>query len=164
MKTPLYIKVHPVLKEFYKCLTGSDVIEVKPNDDFSTRIKTILQLTPKNYNVRYPFGREDYITLLLPGKFYLGRDKYIDTTSRNYLDDRRQYFISQELYGMFKSIFHNYVLAYTRSGRQQKEGILDFCEVYNISMDKINFDMLKKSWDRSFEKKIYKKSITDTVP
>lgn len=163
MKVPLHVKVHPVVKEFYQSITGSDVIELKPNDDFSYRIKSILQLAPKEYK-NYPLKNEDYVTLLLPKSFRLSEDKRIQTKDRNYLDDRRQYFLSKELYDLVKSIFHNYVMAFARAGGKYKDGINDFCTVYNISMNKINYEMLKKSWDRSFEKKILKKNRYQGVP
>lgn len=161
MKIPLTIKVHPVVREFYVSTTGSDTIDLAGNDNMAFRIKTILQLTPKNYKY-VPFKSPETITLLLPN-FRIG-DKRVNQFFRNHLDDRRQYFVSKELYSNFKSKFHNYVLAYMRGGgKQQKLAIEDFCDIYNLSLSSINFDMLKKSWDRSEEKKILKSSCL-TVP
>ncbi len=171
MKTPLKIKVHPVIYEFYYSRYHTDVIEISPNDNFSERIKTILQLQPKRYDKNYklyPLSSDKYLTLLLPKKFSLGRDKRIYTVSRNYLDVRRQHLLSRELQKFFKEIFHKYVLAYCRARNNergsQKTAIEDFCIVYDISFTKITYEMLIKSWNRSYEKqyltknsKVYKK-------
>jgi hypothetical protein len=157
-RVPLKIKVHPVVREFLVSLTGSDVIDPIQNSTFYHRIKFILQLNPKNYNQTYlnrRFKNESTITILV-GWFQMC-DKRIDPLSRNYLDDARQYLISKELYQSFKNIFHNYMLAYMRGGGvSQKKGIEDFCCVYNLALDNITYEMLKKSWDRSEEKKMFK--------
>jgi hypothetical protein len=155
MRIPIQVKVHPVVREFIVSTTGSHVIEPIPNSNFFFRIKTILQLNPKEYK-NYPLKNESTITIIVTN-FHLGRDNYIYGEHRNHLDDRRQYFLSKELYDGFKSIFHNYVLAYLRGGgKQQKQAIEDFCLVYNISLENINYEMLKKSWDRSEQKKMLK--------
>lgn len=157
MRIPLRVKVHPVVKEFIVSTTGSDTVEPIANSNFYHRIKTILQLNPKEYK-NYPLRCNTSITILV-SNFRIG-DKRINQLFRNELDDRRQYFLSKELYDGFKSIFHNYVLAYMRAGgKQQKIAIEDFCLVYNISLNKINFEMLKKSWDRSEQKKLLKNQL-----
>lgn len=155
MRIPLQIKVHPVVREFIVSTTGSDVIEPIANSNFYHRVKTILQLNPKDYK-NYPLKRASTITIIV-SEFSLGKGNHIYGEHRNHLDDRRQYFLSKEMYDGFKSIFHNYVLAYMRGGgKQQKQAIEDFCIVYNLSLDNINYEMLKKSWDRSEQKKILK--------
>lgn len=159
MRIPLRVKVHPVVKEFIVSTTGSDVIEPIINSNFYHRVKSILQLQPKNYKI-YPFKNHSTITIIV-SKFHCGRDNYIYGEHRNFLDDRRQRFLSKELYDNFKSIFHNYVLAYMRGGgKQQKKAIEDFCQVYNLSMESTSYEMLKKSWDRSEQKKILKNHPT----
>lgn len=153
MRIPLQIKVHPVVREYIVSTTGSDVIEPIPNSNFYHRVKTILQLNPKEYK-KYPLESQSTITILV-SKFSLGKENRIYGEHRNYLDDRRQYFLSKELYDGFKSIFHNYVLAYMRGGgKQYKQAIEDFCDVYSLSLNNINYEMLKKSWDRSEQKKL----------
>lgn len=157
MRIPLRIRVHPVVREFIVSTTGSEIIEPITNSNFYHRVKTILQLKPKDYK-NYPLKCSSTITILV-SNFRIG-DNRIDQFSRNHLDDRRQYFLSKELYDNFKLIFHNYVLAYMRGGgKQQKRAIEDFCTVYSISMNSINYEMLKKSWDRSEQKKVLKKCL-----
>lgn len=157
MRIPLHIKVHPVVKEFIVSIAGSDTIEPKGDSLFARRIHFVLQLQPMEYSEKHPFRRlkdDSSITILLP-RCQMGREK-VNVLYRNHLDDRRQYLISRELYAGFKNIFHTYMLAYMKGGGEtQKEGIESFCETYNLSMKKINYDMLKKSWDRSQEKQIY---------
>lgn len=158
MRIPLQIKVHPVVREFIVSTTGSDVIEPLPNTNFYKRIQFILQLRPKDYNESYlkrRFRRDATITILV-GQSNISPRK-LNPLYRNHLDDYRQNQISRELYKGFKDIFHNYVFAYMRGGgKQQKHGIQDFCSVYNLTLDRITYEMLKKSWDRSDEKKILK--------
>ena len=159
-KIPLHINVHPVVHEFFLSRYHSNTIELSPNDLFSERIKTILQLQPKKYK-KVPFKITETLILLLPNKFYIGEDNYVNTRYRNYLDDRRQYLLSRELYKLFKEVFCKYVLAFCRGNNlkrgSQKKGIEDFCLVYDIEFNSINYDMLKKTWDRSFEKQFLQK-------
>ncbi len=166
LKIPLYINVHPVVYEFFYSRYHTDAIEITPSDSFSIRIKTILQLQPKKY-IKFPFEKGKTLTLLLPKQFRLGENKKIDTIYRNYLDDRRQYLISRELQKLFKEIFSKYILAFCRGNKMkrgsQKNAINDFCEVYNIKLDAINFEMLKKTWDRSYEKQYLYKNVSDSM-
>lgn len=157
MKIPLSIRVHPIVKEFYVATTGSDTITPKSNSNLYRRILFILQLRPKDYNQTYinrRFKEQDSLTIFI-GRFCSSPQK-IDPLYRNYLDDYRQALISKELYESFKCVFHNYVLAYLRGGgKQQKLAIYDFCSAYNLSLTNISYEMLKKSWDRSEQKKIF---------
>ena len=162
-KIPLRIKVHSVVWEFYVCRYHTDTIELSRNDPFSYRIKYLLQLRPMDYNRHFPhFPLENakILTFLLPKEFRKD-DRRICTTYRNRLDDRRQYLISRELYIEFKNLFNEHIMAYC-DGKNlkrgaQKKAIDNFCERHNIELNEINFDMLKKTWDRSVQKrKIYK--------
>lgn len=163
-KIPLRIKIHPVVWEFYVCRYHTNTIELSPNDSFSYRIKYLLQLRPMDYNRNFghklPLGNAKILTLLLPKEFRLDT-RTICTTYRNHLDDRRQYLISRELYNEFKKLFCEHIMAYC-DGKNlkrgaQKKAIDNFCERHNIQLNEINYDMLKKTWDRSVQKrKIYK--------
>ena len=146
---PLYIKVHPVVQEFIVSTRGNNVIEVGRQDGLFERIKFLLELPPLDYKQPTEKGN-GIINLLIP--FFNIGNKQINNLYRNHLNNRHQRMLSNEIKDIFKKIFHNYVLAYSRAGRQQKEGIYDFCLTYNITYNKINFEMLKKSWDRSEEK------------
>jgi len=157
-KIPLYIKVDPFVKQFIKRIYGSDVVDVGQQDALFERIKYILQLQPKEY--KQPIKGDYVITVFIPRFRIL--NKRIDNFYRTNLDDRRQKMIAGEFKKLFKKVFHNYVFGYCRSNinksllENQKEGIYDFCLAYEINMDEILFESLKKSWDRSDEKKMLK--------
>jgi len=171
-KIPLYIKVDAFVKQFIIKTYGSDVVDVGQQDALFERIKYVLQLTPKTY--KKPISGDHVITVFIPRFRIL--NKRIDNFYRCNLDDRRQKFIASEFKKLFKSVMHNYILGYCRSNinknmeENQKEGIYDFCLTYEINMDEILFDTLKKSWDRSDEKKLLKsmrksrKSTEKNVP
>lgn len=154
--TTVDVKVTPILKEFIQSVFKSDTIRVGKNDLMCQKIKYLLKLPPKDYKPERNMSERIKIELI---NFEICRTHY-RIECRNFLDTRGQKIIFDELNKSFKEVFHNYVLAYVRgnSGRpgSQKKGIEDFCEVYNLSMDHINYEMLKKSWDRSKQKELIK--------
>lgn len=158
-KVPLYIKVDRYVKEFIISTYGSDVVDVGQQDALFERIKYMLQLQPKEY--KNPVKGDHMITVFIP--YFKIFDTHIDKTYRANLDDRRQALIASEFKKIFKRCIHNFVAGYCRSNlhkdfdENQKAGIEDFCAFYKLNMDKLLFDSLKKSWDRSKEKKKLKK-------
>lgn len=150
------VKVTPILKEFIQSIFKSDTIRVSKNDLMSQKIKYLLQLPPKDYKPSMNLCDTIKIELI---NFEICRTHY-RIECRNHLDTRGQKIIFDELNKTFKDVFHNYVLAYVRGTQlkagSQKKGIEDFCDVYNLSMDHINYEMLKKSWDRSKQKQLIK--------
>lgn len=151
------IKIHPAVQDFFVAKFGSYHVKLKAGDLLSNKINHILQVSPKNY--RFHFRNIDYnseLVIELPGKFNIA-DKWIHTQNRHYIDDRRRYLIYREFQKWMKEIFHNFVAGYCIAHNfkpgVQKEAILSFIETYKIQMNDINYEMLKKSWDRSEEKK-----------
>jgi len=157
-KVPLYIKVDRYVKEFIISTYGSDVVDIGQQDALFERIKYMLQLPPKEY-INSLKG-DNVITLFIP--YYKILDRHIDKIYRSNLDDRRQALIASEFKKLCKKVMHNFVLGYCISNvrnsfhENQKKGIQDFCLLYKINMDKILYETLKKSWDRSKEKKMLK--------
>jgi len=158
-KIPLYIKVDRYVKEFIISTYGSDVVDIGQQDALFERIKYMLQLQPKDY--KKPIKGDNTITVFIP--YFKILDKHIDKIYRANLDDRRQALIASEFKKLLKRSMHNYIAGYCRSNlhkdldENQKAGIEDFCEFYRINMDKILHESLKKSWDRSKEKKNLKR-------
>jgi hypothetical protein len=146
------VKVSRILKEFILCTNKSDNLVPEKYDDILKSIMPLLKTTPSGWKPIQ--DRSEYIRITLP------YNREVDTRYRNYLDDIGQRCIELRLNKTFKSIFHNYVLAYVMAGRQQREGIEDFCDIYQLKCDNIDYEMLKKSWDRSHEKKLWKNSTT----
>ena len=142
----LYLKVHPYLWEFYRSFYGSEVINVKEHPLLSIRIKNILQTETQTWH-HHQWSDFRIIVLNLP--YFRTGNKAINITYRKFLDDRRQFLISQELYADFKNALHNFTLAYVLAGGSQADGIRDFCTFYNLEMNQVKTDSLKKSRDRS---------------
>lgn len=154
------VSVNPTLKEFIVNVYGGNTIQIKKEDLLSQKIKYIMQLMPSDFS---PVNTDpNAIKIEVTDAYIFKTSKYgtlfhADTQYRSFLNERLQHILAKELNKGFKEIFHNYVLAFARAGREQKEGIEDFCDVYNLSMNRISFDMLKKSWQRSDQYKMYKK-------
>lgn len=145
-KNQLYLKVHPYLWEFYRAYYGSEIINVKENPLLSLRIKSILQTRAENHNRRI---WSDFRIIVLNLPYFQVGNKRINVACRKYLDDHRQFLISQELYQDFKNMFLSFVLGYVKNGGLQADGIRVFCDFYNIEMNQIKMESLKKMWDRS---------------
>ena len=148
------VRVSPIIREFYMCVNnGSDVLVCTNRDSLNEKIKYLLKLPPKDYSNIDKF--EAILQIKLADFHILNRRVFIDY--RNYLSDAGNRVVFNELNSSFKKILHNYVAAYVSSrglsSGSQKAAIIDFCEFYNLSLTKINYEMLKKSWDRSKEKK-----------
>lgn len=152
------VKLTPILKEYIVTKYGSDTIKLKRNDPLLIKIKYLLSNNPSDY--RPVSNRSNYIKIEVQN-FQLAYRKQIEQEYHNYLSPENQQIICIEINSEFKETFHNYVLAFLRGGiinrhfHQQKEAIEDFCQTYQLKLTKINYDMLKKSWDRSYQKKKY---------
>jgi len=158
------IRVSPILKEFIEAKWGSDTITLGKDDYFTQKIKHILQRFPEDYVPVKPSERESYIRMEVKRVEFVrvGSKSLFEKLAQSaYLDSYLQEQMAKELDKYFKEIFHAYVLAFC-SARSfadncQRDGILDFCDVYNLKMNKVNFEMLKKSWYRSNEYQLFKK-------
>lgn len=156
----ILLKVHPALYDFYYFTYKSDTIILSANTTFYQKIIATLDLKPARYD-RFKMKEFKILRIVLPAGTDFG-NKRINTFNKG-ISDRHQELISRELYYLFKDIFHNYVLAYCRALKNtngcQKDGIYDFCESYEIKDGRLNYEMLKKSWDRSPQKKMLKEVI-----
>lgn len=151
------LKVHPTLYDFYVSVYSTDTIHLSANSIFYEKVIATLEVNPAQYEC-LKVKSFKVLNIVLPATTDRGSQK-IKIFNKD-ICDRHQELISRELYYLFKDIFHNYVMAYCRAKNCvpgcQKLAILDFCESYRIKEDKINYDMLKKSWDRSEQKKTLK--------
>lgn len=158
------IKVSPILKEFIEAKWGGDTIVLGKDDYFTQKIKHILQRYPEDYRPVKVSEREEYVRMHVKHVEIIrvgSKCLFEKEVQWSYLDKYMQEQLSKELNKYFKEIFHAYVLAFC-SARSfadncQRDGILDFCEVYNLRLNKVNFEMLKKSWYRSNEYQLFKK-------
>ena len=78
----------------------------------------------------------------------------INTLFRCFLSKEGNSEIANELRKRFKNSFHTFVLAslIANPDLQQKEAIENFIEHFHLTNNKVTYEMLKKSWDRSEEK------------
>lgn len=158
------IKVTPILKEFIVSKWGTDTLVLKKDDYFTQKIKHILQRFPDNYTPVKPNERINYIRMQVKHVEYArvgSKCHFQKTKTSAYLNAYMQDQVAKELNKYFKEVFHSYVLAFcsARSFKDncQRDGINDFCETFQISMNSINYEMLKKSWYRSDEYQLFKK-------
>lgn len=160
------LKVHQVVYDFYYAQYG-DTFDLKSDSVLSIIIPHVLSLKPKEYEPERLVNYKQLNVIINDMMIGAAEDcaKYVNAENRHYVSDRNQYFISRFLDSILKNIFHNYVLGYVRSNKEamQKDAILDFCMVYKIEENAINYEMLKKSWDRSDEKKEWKKEVLKNV-
>ena len=149
------VRVSKIVRDFFIASNGTNIVILKKHDFISYSIRNLLCLVPKNYKRLNP--RIDcYLKINL---VYLNRIG-IDVKYRNYLDEIGQEFINKQLYLLFRETFYSFVYACVLSGKEQKQAINMFMTTYNLDCTQFNFDMLKKSWDRSKTKKIWKNSLT----
>lgn len=147
-------RVHPIVKEFIVATTGSDVIVARKNEWLHILLYPILKKTPITY---VPNKHRDDLIRLQLAWYTVPALKRIDCY--NYLDEEGQRVVARYLKSWFKVHFHSFCSGYLSCdiSRQQKEAIEVFCETYNLPLNNINYEMLKKSWDRSVEKcKLYR--------
>jgi hypothetical protein len=156
------VKVTSIVQQFVIALYGSTTIECGHNDLMTQKIKHIVSLLPQGYKLPKETEDAHYVDIEVKTSQF-GRCKgngykavYRNRPEcRTYIVDALQRELSVELKSLFKSMFHNYVFAYVRGQKfiigSQKEAILDFCDVYHININKIDYDALKKSWQRSFQ-------------
>lgn len=157
------IKVHPTIREFIIDTNGSDVIIPNKNDLLWKYIKA--NLTTYNEKEKQKLSAEEekdciYIALLeLRGDESFSMDKgyiFMNQMYRCFITEKGQKQIAKELRIRFKQTFHTFVLGALlgNPNLQQKEAFLLFMQKFNLTENKINYEMLKKSWDRSLEKKM----------
>lgn len=162
------ISVSPIIKEWIVATYGTDSVQCSKNNFLSRKIKYLLQLGSGKFIPRniHPSNR---ITIKLIN-FSIGSSNNRITINVDYrysLPEEFDRIIEDEFYLQFKQVFHNFVLGYCLSTNNslgsQKEAIEIFCETYSISLNRINYEMLKKSWDRSPEKALINSKIKRIV-
>lgn len=151
-----YIKVDPFVFDFYFSKYNSSTILINKKDPLYHLVINKLE-----HNPSIPPKLED--------KYVLGiKLPYLDNTNAhfqgkkniqytNYITAKSQQFISAQLKNLIKEVFHTYVYSYCIACKMkrgcQKKAIESFISVNKIQMNNINYEMLKKSWDRSSHKK-----------
>lgn len=163
------VRVHPTIREFIVETNGSDIITPNKDDLLWKQVKANLTTYNEN-NISSKDNDASYVYIELldsasvksftafnreKGKNYI----YIDPLFRCFLTKRGENEIAKELRKRFKNSFHTFVMGALVGNPklQQKEAFDLFIEKFNLSLNEITYEMLKKSWDRS----IHKKSLFD---
>lgn len=151
------LKVSPILREFIIAWYGTDTIKAGKKSSLSKKIKYHLELPPADYHFSQP---DCFIRIELVNYFWElnSKRKCTHTDFRNYLSEYSITIINDDLQEWFKNIFRNFVagflVAHKMKTGSQKKAFYAFCDMYNLTMDNINYEMLKKDWDRSKQKSI----------
>lgn len=162
------VVVHPIIREFLIDTIGSDTITPKKGDIVWAIVKQNLETAPADYSSD-PLNKENtiYIEILdchSSSNYSVSSSKFIHINHlfRWYLSPTGQNKINMILRRNFKTALHTFMQGAIACNPeiQQKEAMNEFCNMYNLSMNKISPDMIKKSWDRSDHKrKIFDSTI-----
>ena len=150
------VKVSPLIREWVVANYGSNTIVCRPRDFFSSKLKYLLQLQPHDQHFT-ALPDEECININY-GKLTIGRWRSLEHKQLNqnyytYLSAESQRLLSQEIYRQFKSSFHGFMLGFCIADGNMpgsyRRGICEFMSRYNLPHNAINYEMLKKNWDRS---------------
>lgn len=161
------VKVLPCLREYILAVNnGSDIIRPARKSRLWGIVKMYLDLTPQDYEPVPVTGRAGFIRIGLyrshrlaynrrsrkvdPGKKRPNPCFVVNTLFRNYLDDQGQEAVASHLMHTFKLTFRSYMTGALGNNSELTihDAIYSFCELYNISMDNITYEMLRKDWFR----------------
>lgn len=165
------VRVNSAVREFIISTKGSDIIVPEKRDWIWLLLKQ--KLIPAPIGATQDIPEEELIRVSLldasGSKVYaqdVDRTIYMNTLFRFWLDKKGQYSIARHLNTQFKECFHNFMAGaiFTNPAIKQKDAVDDFCECYNISYDKITFDMLFKSWQRSSQRNRILKGESNECP
>lgn len=165
MKIP--VRVHPIIREFVIDSSGNDTITPRKGDLVWASIVHNLETCP--VNVSEPLDSQNYIYIELldchsSSNYSASKGKFIhvNTLFRWYLSPTGEKKVNNILRKNFKTVMHSFIQGALACNPhlQQREAMEEFCNIHNITLDKITPDMIKKSWDRSdFKKKIYDNTV-----
>ena len=152
------VKVSRPIREYVLSINdGSDLIKPERGSLLWGLIKLHLDLVPETYRPVPPDKRQDYIRIALyrtrSTKSYTvntGRNMEVNTLFRNYLNEEGQRAVSDHIARGFKQTFRAYMGGALGNNPDLTihDAVYEFCSDYNISMDSITYDMLRKDWYR----------------
>jgi hypothetical protein len=156
------VEVSPILKEFYQGYCQSR-LELERKSHLLNVVASLLKPQPFGI-LPHDCDKNESIEIVLPYLSHMG----VNVEYRNYIDEEGMAIIQYELDQLFKSKLHNFVAGFIAGASHRypfntygtmKRAIETFGDMYNISYEHIHFDTLKKSIDRSLEKKLLKKVV-----
>ena len=162
----IYVPVPKYLKEYYNGYSKS-VISLPKKSRLLKLVSSLLEPQPAT-KLQQNYAKNECVKLILP---YLSH-KGINVNYRNYVQDKGLQLIALELEAIFRNRLHAFIVGYTIAASQrhpfsvygtQRQAIEDFCKIHNITFENVNFDSLKKSFDRS-EDKFFLKNVVQICP
>lgn len=152
------VKVNRSIREYVLSINdGSDLIKPERGSLLWGLIKLHLDLVPETYRPVPPDKRQDYIRIALyrtrSTRSYnvnTGRNMEVNTLFRNYLNEEGQRAVSDHIARGFKQTFRAYMGGALGNNPDLTihDAVYEFCSDYNISMNSITYDMLRKDWYR----------------
>lgn len=154
------VKVNPALREYILCTNGgSDIIFPDYKESLWVMLKSRLSLVPSDYKPVPPGPVDGCIRVALPTNnhldpaFNIHACRVIEANPlfRCYLSDEDQSAIEKFLMKGFKKTFRDFMTgAITAScGKASITMAIDkFVELYNLPMEAITYEMLRKDWYR----------------
>lgn len=155
------VKVGPLLKEFVVSTNGSDLLIPQKDDILWCMCKqNLLTAPPVPVIIR---DRSEYIRIALVAtesstrtyNIYREKNTRINTLFRNYFNEEGQARICNYLMKLYHSTFIVYMESHLAANPECKikKAIGAFLTAYNIKMDFITYEALKKYWYRHCKKK-----------
>lgn len=151
------IKVHPALREYILATnSGSDIIVAGKGSRLWGLVKMYLDVIPEDYEPTPVSGRPGYIRVSL---YNTGRPCYsiaskkavtVHTLYRDYIGETGQRVIARHLMSGFKQVFRAYMTGALNNNPELdiQSAIDEFCSDYNIELENITVEMLRKDWYR----------------
>jgi hypothetical protein len=153
MGTTAYIHLKPALQEFVVCAFLGGTHRASAADTFGKLIKPWLSTPPEGYNPITPAGPDIF-------KFELPNYSDKNTAYNFYIAPKAQKYIATILNEMLlnQMYIHLDKILPRMEKEQIKDAIYDYCYAYNIPLNHVNYESLKKSYYRYRQKKHKKKS------
>ncbi len=149
------IKLKPYLQEFLKSELRRNVVSKR--DILGIILIPLLEKLPENLPPYMPKG-PDFIT------FPLQFTREINIRGNVWISPENQVMLEKYLEWHFKQLFFNYMNDKVRYFGSFKKAILQFCADYELAMNHINYEMLKKDYYRKRKRKGNGKSLPLSVP
>ncbi len=153
MRPTITVKLKPYLQEFVVCALADEAPKASRRNFIGAILSPLLEYTPEDH-VPGQMKGEEYVCFPLPREAY-GKEPRRGTL---HLSEENQRIFERIINIYFKSIFFQFVDDKIRYKGQIKECILMFCAHYQITFNKINYEMLKKSYYR-YRKSLKKQSF-----
>ncbi len=155
--TTVSVKVHPALREYILAINGgSDIIFPKWGGRLYGLVAMYLMNVPSDYIPTPASGRSDEIRIVLHSankktwSYAKSRLFEVHPLFVAYLSETGQRVIAEHLMEGFKQTYRAYMEGALNNNPDLsiKESIEEFCNDYNISLEHVTYDMLRKDWYR----------------